>query len=97
LVWSVYALDAVAKATTEQAMSATPRTDEMELKGQPAIGGKAFIHSDFARTLERENQALREAMESALLDLSMPGEHSAAATLRAALNKNSPVATAVGS
>jgi hypothetical protein len=45
-------------------MSATPRTDEMELKGQPAIGGKAFIHSDFARTLERENKALREALVS---------------------------------
>jgi hypothetical protein len=93
-------------------MSATPRTDEMELKGQPAIGGKAFIHSDFARTLERENQALREALDDCSRFLSSMngavGRHgltvqrkqnieSRIARAEAALNKNSPVATAVGS
>ena len=79
-------------------MSDTPRTDAFVKAHQGYYAARALADAtDELRLIERENQALREAIESALLDLSMPGEHSAASTLRAALKQNSPVATAVGS
>jgi len=49
--------------TPSEMNAETPRTDAMEIHerdviGRRAIGGKAFIHSDFARQLEREQAPL---------------------------------------
>jgi len=70
-------------------MSDTPRTDEQEL-AMEGIDGTTYVHSTFARELERENARLRAALED-ILRYTDAGKHSvlarycAFATARSAL------------
>lgn len=67
-------------------MSDTPLTDA-ELKRIGCPPTEEGVSGHFARALERENQALREAIDEAVSNLAEQAPHSAEALLRAAQKK----------